>query len=1326
MPSDHRVELAAIKRFDQLVRYLRDPMGWPIEGDDFEEVTFDYTPEELGIEAKSAAKIQEIKRLRPLSPNQPWGIFFVKFEPKNLPVVALRRILSSVALKKRASANAAERAAWAADDLLFISNYGHGEERQISFAHFSRAEDGRDLPTLKVLGWDNLDTALHLDAVAKELTQHLAWPKDDSDPDAWRTNWRTAFNLRHREVVTTSKELSIRLAELARSICDRIKTAVAIETENGPLTKLMKAFQQALVHDLDADGFADMYAQTIAYGLLSARIADPTKKTADDFAAHMRTSPFLRELMEHFLHVGGRRGKAGGPGIDFDELGVSEVIDLLDAANMEAVVRDFGDKNRQDDPVIHFYELFLHAYNKQLRIQRGVFYTPQPVVSYIVRSVHEMLQTEFGLVDGLADTATWGEILERHSGLQLPLLTDLKDEQRTISPDEPFVQILDPATGTATFLVEVIDVIHHTLTEKWKQQRLTGEQRRAAWNDYVPRHLLPRLHAYELMMAPYAIAHMKIGLKLAETGYQFEVEERARIYLTNALEPWLKQLPLIGLDALAHEAAAVNEIKRHKRFTVVVGNPPYSNFGQLNRGPFVLDLLDDYKRGLNEKKLNLDDDFIKFVRIGQHLICQSGAGVLGYITNNVYADGVTHRRMRQSLMESFRTIRLLDLHGSSKRREQAPDGSKDENVFDITIGVCVGIFARNLSSESQSKVYYGELWGDRTAKYVALANLHAGITPWAQLPAAPPHFFFVPKDFDRIAEYQRGMPVQQVFPLFSSGIQTKRDNVAIAESKENLLVTLKRFSRLPASELRSLYGLPDDGRDWRIEWASAHAKEILRSPETIAPILYRPFDKRWTVLDNRSKGFVAYPRYDVMSQMVHQNLGLIVTRQLSLPTFQHVFATRQLIDGNTISLQTREYNYLFPLYLHGEQAGQRSLSFSHGRINLGVPFLKALAQRLKLSTEGNGLPIGVTPEDIFYYAYAILHSPGYRNLYSEFLKIDFPRLPLTGNLRLFRTLCELGGELVALHILESPKLDQAITEFVGSGDPEVEKITWARNAVWIDRAQTIGFRGVSQSVWDFRIGGYQVCEKWLKDRRGSTLSKNEVVHYQKIVVALSETARLMEEIDEAIEQYGGWPGAFASDDEVGTHEVSGGVVSVSAPGAYQAAPSDRLKAAEPEAPPYKTAFEATRLNPDDLDREELICRIRHLFGDGQGRERDAAIDALARELGYQRTGARVYDELDNAMRAAARRGITTSERGVIRLFARAIEDYDRDFLKEQFLASLQGRQWAVREEAIRSFARWMGFRRTGPAIEDAARSLINGLLREGRLESGGSEIRRSD
>ena len=394
------------------------------------------------------------------------------------------------------------------------------------------------------------------------------------------------------------------------------------------------------MHDLDADGFADMYAQTIAYGLLSARIADPHKKTADDFAGHMRTNPFLRDLMETFLQAGGCQPKTDGSGIDFDELGVAEVVELLDDVNMEAVIHDFGDRNPREDPVIHFYELFLKEYDPKKRTQRGVFYTPLPVVSYIVRSVDTLLRTELGLADGLADTTTWDEMASRHADLKIP---------KGISPDQNFVQILDPATGTGTFLVEAIDVIHGTLVEKWRKQGRRVSDMEALWNEYVPKHLLPRLHGYELLMAPYAIAHLKISLKLYETGYRFGSEERAQVYLTNALEPAhdFSGLMEFAIPALAHEAQAVNQVKDGQRFTVVIGNPPYSGHSA-NKGEWIRDLLrgsagdgrvENYFEvdggPLNERNPKwLNDDYVKFIRLAHWQIERTGRGVVGFITNH--------------------------------------------------------------------------------------------------------------------------------------------------------------------------------------------------------------------------------------------------------------------------------------------------------------------------------------------------------------------------------------------------------------------------------------------------------------------------------------------------------------------------------------------------------------------------------------------------------------------------------------------------------------------------------------------------------------------
>ena len=1140
MLIDHRERLASIRRFDQLVAYLRDELGWPIDSDDFEELTFEYPPEELGIDAKNAANIQEIKRLRPLVSGQPWGIFFVKFEPKRLPVMALRRILGQVALRKR-TADRPERRTWAADDLLFVSNYGEREERRIAFAHFSKPRDGHELPTLKVLGWDNLDTPLHLDAVARDLTDHLAWPDNDDDLHAWRERWRSAFTLRHREVIATSKELSERLAELARATRDRIRTALAIETESGPLTKLMNAFQTALVHDLDEADFADAYAQTIAYGLLSARITDPARRTADSFAAHMRTNPFLKELMETFLRVGGRRGKPGGPSIDFDELGVSDVVQLLDEANMEAVVRDFGDRNPQEDPVIHFYEHFLAAYDKKQKLSRGVFYTPRPVVSYIVRSVDGLLRNEFGLTDGLADTSTWAEMAQRQRSLMIP---------DGIPSDKAFVQILDPAVGTGTFIVEVIDLIHKTMVERWKDQGHGAIKLQELWNEYVPMHLLPRLHGYELLMAPYAIAHLKIGLKLYETGYHFDGDERARVYLTNALElPSDVQLTLDFLQALAHEAAAVTEIKQKQRFTVVIGNPPYRGIST-NKGPWIDNLLkgrlpdgtatESYYHvngePLGERKVWLQDDYVKFIRLSQWLLERTGVGILGYITNHGYLDNPTFRGMRWSLMQSFHRIRVLDLHGNLKKKEVPPEGGLDQNVFDIQQGVAIGLFTKFFRSGKQ--IRHTNLWGTRGQKYEWLLRHCSDQTDWRESQPTPPFYLYEPRD-DLGSEYASGWKITDVFPTHGVGAVMARDSMTVDFDANALWDRVKHFAFLDPEKARNIYRLGNDARDWKVMTAQADLKASGPNKKKICTILYRPFDIRFTYYTGNSRGFYASPCRKVMLNMVDgENLGLALSRRVETGAFTHVFCTREVIGHHSVSL--KEVNYLFPLWLVTSNHAPESL-LEERRPNLDPDFLRAFADSLSSTKDKLEVVqwLSREPENVLAYIYAVFHSPRFRISGENHLRLDFPRVPLPGNARLFQELSEIGNELLALHLLDSPKLNQFVTTQAGPKNPVVDRVGWLDGTVWLDAAKTrareghraakpgtIGFRGVPEEVWDFRIGGYHICHKWLNDRKGRALSDEDVVHYQKIVVALNETIRNMAEIDNVIETHGGWPNAF--------------------------------------------------------------------------------------------------------------------------------------------------------------------------------------------------------
>jgi len=1125
--------LRSIKTFPSLVKYLRDELDWPIESDDTEELTFEYDPEELGIDPKTAAKIQEIKQLRPMDTQQPWGIFFVKFEPKHLPVVVLRKILNQLVIKKRVSSGKSTQAAWKLHDLLFISSYGEHEERQITFAHFTQDLAGKDLPTLRVLGWDGRDTLLHIDEVVQTLKTNFRWPQNFNANEV-RERWSSAFAYRYREAVTTASGLAERLAVLASRIRDQVLEVMSYETEKGAVRQLYAAFRTGLIHDLEPKDFADMYAQTIAYGLLSARIADPTKTTLDDFAAHMRTNPFLRELMETFLRIGGRKGKAGGPGIDFDELGVSEVVALLDEANMEAVVRDFGDRNPTDDPVIHFYEHFLAAYDKRLKVSRGVFYTPQPVVSYIVRSVHSLLRTEFGLEDGLADTTTWGEMLVKHPNLKLPPLTNEPGEKRSISPDEPFVQILDPATGTATFLVEVIEVIHQTLRAKWKQQRLTEPQLVVAWNDYVPQHLLPRLHAFELMMAPYAIAHMKIGLKLTETGYRFGTEERARIYLTNALEPWMKQPPLIGFDALAHEATAVNEVKKFKRFTVVIGNPPYSGLSA-NMSEEAGRIIEPYKylNGVHfgERKHWLHDDYVKFFRLSETRVNEAGAGVLGLITNHAFYDNPTFNGMRWNLLQSFDHLRLLDLHGNTMKRERNPTGGEDKNVFDIQQGVAISLFSK-LLNQTQRMVTHGELWGTRDQKYAALSRAEVDAISSNPLTPSPTSYFFVPRMEENAAEYENSLRLNEIFEVFAGGFITARDHFVIDLDRTELLARIKAFADPVVSDakIRETYfagcgsdKYPDgDTRGWKVPEARRKIRADTGWDKHVCQCLYRPFDVRWIYW---TEGMVDWTRPEANGHLLNKgNIALAFMRQAATGDgYSHFLVSRLPVD-NRACYSNKGIMTLAPLYLHEKEARRHAELLFKGtgnRTNFTPAFTTALRAKLGDATTT------LIPEDIFYYAYAVFHSPSYRNRYAEFLKTDFPRLPLTANLDLFHALAKIGGQITALHLMESPTLSHAGSKFIGSRNSEVEKISWSRNTVWVNKAQTTGFHGVLQEVWNFQIGGYQVCEKWLKDRKGRLLAEDDIKEYQKIVIAISETIRLMAEVDEVIERHGGWPGAFA-------------------------------------------------------------------------------------------------------------------------------------------------------------------------------------------------------
>ncbi|MBI4496679.1 MAG: N-6 DNA methylase [Chloroflexi bacterium] len=961
--------------------------------------------------------------------------------------------------------------------------------------------------------------------------------------------------------ITKPSDLAVRMARLTHLIRDTIVTAAESGQASSLLIDLRAAFQDVLIPDLDIPQFADMFAQTLAYGLFAARVnhrgALGTFRRQDAAREIPRTNPFLRRLF----------ATIAGPDLDDEPFAgfADDLTQLLAYTDVDAVLADFGQRTRQDDPVVHFYETFLKSYDPRLRELRGVYYTPEPVVSYIVRSVDHLLRTRFACVDGLADTATVS-------------YNRTDDQGRLQTTQAPRVLILDPACGTGTFLYAVVNHIR----EEYQRQGNAGK-----WSGYVRDQLLPRLFGFELLMAPYAVAHLKLGMQLAgqdlpaaarpDWSYAFQGDERLGVYLTNSLEEGLKKSQLLLGGFISEEANAAAAIKREMPIMVVLGNPPYSGHsanaswreqtdpatGRTRRVPtWIGGLLQDYYqvdgKPLGEKNPKwLQDDYVKFLRFGQWRIQQSGAGVLAFITNHGYLDNPTFRGMRQQLMHTFTDIYLLDLHGNARKKEVAPDGRPDQNVFDIEQGVAVGIFVKEPGQSGPARVHHAHLWGTRQGKYDWLTAEALQTTPWTDLSPQAPFYLFAPQDADLRAEYEHGWSLPAVLPVNSVGIVTARDHLTIRWSAPEVLTTVRDFAALLPEEARTKYDLGRDVRDWKVSLAQQDINAHGVLPELVASVLYRPFDQRYTYYTGRSRGFICRPRPEVMSHMLAgKNVALVCPRRVETSGgWGHCLVASGVVEHVVVSLKT--IDSVFPICLYPPRSGATNTQASMTglspwpegkdgrRPNLNPDFVAELSDRLGLTfvPDGRGdLAQTFGPEDIFHYIYAVLHAPTYRSRYVEFLKLDFPRVPITGDRDLFRTLAKKGAALVALHLLESPALTRPITcypvpgpnlvepghpRYLAPGEPEPGTgQLLAQGRVYLSKDDpTTGkrgqyFEGVPPDVWEFHVGGYQVCEKWLADRRGRTLSLADLNHYERIVVALQETIRLMEEIDAAIPT---WP-----------------------------------------------------------------------------------------------------------------------------------------------------------------------------------------------------------
>jgi hypothetical protein len=856
----------------------------------------------------------------------------------------------------------------------------------------------------------------------------------------------------------TPKTLAEALASRTHYLREQVLSE--LDRANNRLKGFYEAFAQHLISGLSIDEFADMYAQTITYGLFAA-----SSRSNGDFNRRLafdnipRTIGILRDVFRFVL--------LEEPGVELSWI-IDDVVDVLTVANTRQVLHKYFVEGKGSDPIVHFYETFLSEYDPKEREQRGVYYTPPEVVSYIVRSLNIILMEYFNKQDGFATSS---------------------------------VTVLDPAAGTLTFLAEAAKVAAEEFAVRYGKGGV---------NDLVRKHILENYYAFELMMAPYVVGHMKMGFILEEIGYKLSEDDRFKLYLTNTLD--MKELAesnLPGMSSLSEESRAAGKVKKDTPILVILGNPPYQG-NSFNKGEWILKEIKEYYKvdgeELGEKNPKwLQDDYVKFIRFAQWKIDQAGEGVLGFITNHAYLDNPTFRGMRRSLMDSFDHIHILDLHGNSKKKEKCPDGSQDKNVFDIQQGVAIILAVKKPGLKK--KIDHSDCWGLRETKYNWLEKNDLKTTKWRKLSPRKESYFFVPKEEKGLDDYEKYPKIIDIFPVNSVGIVTSRDKFAIGSTKEDVKNKIRMFidDNISDSIIRSTFGLQD-----KTNWKLKEARHKVRTEEDwekkVISILFRPFDRKWIFYDD---SVIERARKDIMRHMMQENLALCVGRAGQVVGMDRpwniAFCSDCIEDFN---LFYRGGNVIFPLYVYPDVHLFNGGTKYHREVNIAKEIFAAIEKAFGKK---------ISPEEILHYIYAILYSNAYRIKYGEFLKTDFPRIPFCSDYKLFQNAAKFGKQLVELHLMKSEKLDRPAAKFEGKGDSTVKQVTYekGKKTVWINTEQQ--FAPVPADIWEYQIGGYPVMENWLKERKGSRLSLDEIKQYCKIATALKETIAIQTKIDEIYE-----------------------------------------------------------------------------------------------------------------------------------------------------------------------------------------------------------------
>ena len=916
------------------------------------------------------------------------------------------------------------------------------------------------------------------------------------------------FSTHNGQTIKSSKKLAEMMAGKARLLQDILERAITsdeVTQENTSIKGQYDTFKQILIHDLKPDGFADIYAQTLAYGMFAARLHD---QSLEDFsrqeAAELipKSNPFLRNLF----------GYIAGPDIDERIITVvNNLAEVFRATNVEQLLNNFGESTQTNDPIIHFYETFLAEYDPKLRKARGVWYTPEPVVNFIVRAVDEILKTEFDLPQGLADT----------SKTKIKLSTQTPDKRsatgyKQIEKEVHKVQILDPATGTGTFLAEVVKFIYNKNFKAMK----------GAWSGYVEEHLIPRLNGFELLMASYAMAHLKLDMLLTETGYKSSKNQRLNIYLTNSLEDYHKDTGTLFSRWLSSEANEANYIKRETPVMCVIGNPPYSGVSS-NNGKWIHNLIEDYKYvdgvHFNERKHWLNDDYVKFIRYSQHYVEENGSGILAFINPHGFLDNVTFRGMRWNLLKTYDKIYTIDLHGNSKKKEVCPDGSPDQNVFDIMQGVAITVFVKTGKKKTNElgQVFHYDLFGKRDEKYDFLWKNSLKTIDYVKLENKAPNYFMVPKNYEIETAYKKGFSLTDIFIEYALGMMTGKDDLLVSTKKEKLNDFINNITEFEKSKVKETNYFKWSWVEEYIKYNSDNLKAA------IVEVLYRPFDKRFVIYDNK---LLQRDLLKIQKNYYKQNVGLIICRQglaSNINSWEAITITNSMSD---INMFRRGGGTNFPLYLYNDNNNQQTLEkYTERKPNLNQEIVKEIEEKIGLAftNEKEDTKNTFAPIDILDYIYAVLHSPTYREKYKGFLQIDFPKVPYPKDQKAFFDLVKLGKEVRKIHLLESNKVEDYITSYemtenaendhniittkIGKKDWEIIDTEKKLGRIWINESKY--FDNIPVTAWEFYIGGYQPAQKWLKDRKERELKFEDILHYQKIIVALTETDRIMKEID---------------------------------------------------------------------------------------------------------------------------------------------------------------------------------------------------------------------